>query len=81
MFGTRRPSYAAGVQGNPSATNHLTLARPSIPGRSVAGTCGGFSLKCLQAIARGCTPSAAYYPYWSVVSPLSTSRSGETSQQ
>jgi hypothetical protein len=68
------------MQGNPSATNHLTLMRPSIPGRSVAGACGGFTLKCILAIARSCSASVAYYPYWIVLSPLSTSCSGETSQ-
>jgi hypothetical protein len=80
MFGTRLRSYAAGMQGNPSATNHLTLVRPSIPGRSVAGVCGGFTRKCPLAIARRCSASAAYSPYWIVVSPLSTSCGGETSQ-
>lgn len=65
---------------DPPATKHLTLARRSIPGHPVTGARGGFALRCLQAIARECAQSAAYYPFWIVASPPSTPPSGDTSE-
>ena len=63
MFAYCGGSYAACMESNGSVTKRLTLAQPSISGRSVATTCGNFTLRCLKAIAHSYAESAVWYPY------------------
>jgi hypothetical protein len=64
MFGTWGGSYATGMGRNASVTNHLTLAPPHVSRRSIARTCGNFTLRCLKAIGESYIQSSAYNPYW-----------------
>jgi hypothetical protein len=77
MFGTWGGSYATGMERTASVTNHLTLAPPSVSRRSVARTCGNFTLQCLKAIAEGYGQSSVYNPYWIGAIPLPKSRQNE----
>ena len=81
MFGTPGGSYAAGMERNASFTNRLTLAQPSVSRRSVARTCGSFTLRCLKAIAESYVQSGAYNPYWIGVVPIPEVRRNEAGQE
>jgi hypothetical protein len=52
------------MERNASVTNHLTLAPSHVSRRSIARTCGSFTLRCLKAIGEGYIQSGAYNPYW-----------------
>ena len=69
------------MESNGSATKRLTLAQPSTSRRSVATTCGNFTLRCLKAIAHSYAESAVWYPYWIGANPLPTPNNGEASQR
>ena len=77
MFGTRRRSYAAGMERNASATNHPAFAQPSIALRSVPRACVSFGLRYLRAIAEGYVKSCACNPYWVGAVPFPESRRNE----
>ena len=77
MFGTWGGSYATGMERNASVTNHLTLAPPHVSRRSVARTCGSFTIRCLKSIAESYLQSSAYNPYWIGAGPLPESRGNE----
>ena len=77
MFDTSGGSYAAGMERNALVTNRLTLAPPSASRRSVARTCGSFTLRCLKAIAESYVQSSVYNPYWIGAIPLPKSRQPE----
>jgi hypothetical protein len=77
MFGTWGGSYATGMERNASVTNHLTLAPPHVSRRSIARTCGSFTLRCLKAIGESYIQSSAYNPYWLGASPLPKSHGSE----
>jgi hypothetical protein len=80
MFGTSGGTYAAGMERNASVTNRLTLAPQSVSRRSVARTCGRFTLRCLKAIAGTYVQSTAYNPYWIGAVPLTESHRSEARQ-
>ena len=80
MFGTWSGSYTAGMERNASVTNRMTLAPQSVSRRSVARTCGSFTVRCLKAIAESYVQSSAYYPYWIGAGPLPESRRNEARQ-
>jgi len=63
-----------------SVTNHLTLAQPTVSRRSVARTCGSFTIRCLKAIAESYLQSSAFNPYWIGVGPLPESCGNEARQ-
>jgi len=65
------------MQRNASVAGHLTLAQPSVSRRSVARTCGSFTVRCLQAVAESYLQSSAYNPYWIGAGPLPESRGNE----
>ena len=77
MFGAWVAIYAAGMERNASATYRLTLEPQSVSRRSVARTCGSFTLRCLRAIAESYVQSGAYNPYWIGAAPLPESRGNE----
>ena len=77
MFGTCGGSYATGMERNASVTNHLTLAPPHVSRRSIARTCGSFTLRYLKAIGESYIRSSAYNPYWLVAIPLPKSHGSE----
>lgn len=81
MFGTPGGAYAAGMEKNASVINRLTLALPSVSHRSVARTCGSFTLRCLKAIAESYVQSSAYNPYWIGAVPLPKARGNEARQR
>jgi hypothetical protein len=60
-----------------SVTNHLTLAPPHGSRRSIARTCGSFTLRCLKAIGESYIHSSAYNPYWLGAGPLPKSNGSE----
>jgi hypothetical protein len=62
------------MERNASVTNHLTLTQPSVSRRSVARTCGNFTIRCFKAIAEDYLQSSAYNPYWIGAGPLPESR-------
>jgi hypothetical protein len=68
------------MQRNASVAGHLTLAQPSVSRRSVARTCGSFTVRCLQAVAESYLQSSAYNPYWIGVGPFPESRGNEARQ-
>jgi hypothetical protein len=80
MFGTSGGSYATGMERNASVTNRLTLAPPSVSRRSVAKTCGSFTLLCLKAIGESYIQSRPYNPYWIGAGPLPNSHGSEARQ-
>jgi hypothetical protein len=80
MFGTSGGSYAAGMERDASVTNRLAFASQSVSRRSVARTCGSFTLRCLKAIAESYVQSSAYDPYWIGAVPLPESCGNEASQ-
>jgi len=77
MFVTWGGSYPTGMERNASATNHLTLAPPHVSRRSVARTCGSFTLRSLKAIAGTYVQSSTYNPYWIGAVPLTESHRSE----
>jgi hypothetical protein len=77
MFSTWGGSYATGMERNASVTNHLTLAPPHVSRRSIARTCGSFTLRRLKAIGESYIQSSAYNPYWLGASPLPKSHGSE----
>lgn len=77
MFGTWGGSYPTGMERNGSVTNHLTLAPPHVSRRSIARTCGSFTLLCLKAIGESYIQSSAYNPYWLGAGPLPKSHGCE----
>ena len=81
MFGTSGGSYAAGMERKALVTNLLTLAPPSVSRRSVARTCGSFTLRCLKAMAESYVRSSAYNPYWIGTGPLPESLGNEAGQR
>jgi hypothetical protein len=76
MLGTSGDTYAAGME-----SNRLTLAKTAASRRSVARTCGSFTLRCLKAIAKSYVQSSAYNPYWIGAGPLPESRGNEARQR
>ena len=68
------------MERNASVTDNLTLAQPSVSRRSVARTCGSFTIRCLKAIAESYLQSSAYNPYWIAAGPLPESRGNEARQ-
>jgi len=68
------------MQRNASVASHLNLAQPSVSRRSVARSCGRFTVRCLQAVAESYLQSRAYNPYWIGVGPLPESRGNEAPQ-
>ncbi len=65
------------MERNASVANHLTLAYPSVSRRSVARTCGNFTVRCLKAIGESYVQSSVYNPYWIGVIPLPKSSRNE----
>ncbi len=65
------------MERNASVANHLTLAYPSVSRRSVARTCGSFTIRCLMAMAESYAESSAYNPYWIGAVPLPKSSQNE----
>jgi hypothetical protein len=65
------------MERNALVTNRLTLAPLSVRRRSVARTCGSFTLRCLKAIGENYVQSSAYNPYWIGAVPLPKSRQNE----
>ena len=65
------------MERNASVANHLTLAYPSVSRRSVARTCGSFTLRCLKAIGESYIQSSAYNAYWLGAGPLPKSHGRE----
>ena len=68
------------MERNALVANHLTLAYPSVSRRSVARTCGSFTLRCLKAMAASCAQSSAYNLYWIGAVPLPKSSRKEAGQ-
>ena len=68
------------MERNASVANHLTLAYPSVSRRSVARTCGSFTLRCLKAMAESFVQSSAYNPYWICAVPHPKSSRKEAGQ-
>lgn len=68
------------MQRNASVASHLTLAQPSVSRRSVARTCGSFTVRCLKVVAESYLQSRTYNPYWIGVGPLPESRGYEARQ-
>lgn len=75
MLGTSGDTYAAGME-----SNGLTFAKTAASRRSVARTCGSFTLRCLKAIAGTYVQSSAYNPYWIDAVPLTESHRSEARQ-
>ncbi len=65
------------MERNASVANHLTLAYPSVSRRSVARTCGSFTIRCLKAMAQSYLESSPYNPYWIGAVPLPKSNQNE----
>ena len=80
MFGATGGTYAAGMERNATFTNGLTVAPSSVSRRSVAKTCGSFTLRCIRAIGEAYLQSSAYNPYWIGAFPLPTSHRMEARQ-
>jgi hypothetical protein len=68
------------MERNASVTDRLTRAQPSVSRRSVARTCGSFTIRYLKAIAESYLRSSAYNPYWIGAGPLPESRGNEARQ-
>ncbi len=67
------------MERNASVANHVTLGYPSVS-RSVARTCGSFTLRCVKAVAASYAESSAYNPYWIGAVPLPNSTRKEARQ-
>jgi hypothetical protein len=67
------------MERNAPINPRLTLA-PSVSRRSIAGICGSFTLRCLNAIAETYVQSSAYNPYWIAAGPIPKSRRDEEPQ-
>jgi hypothetical protein len=65
---------------NASVASHLNLAQPSVGRRSVARTCGRFTVQCLKAVVESYLQSRAYSVYWIGVGALPESRGNEAPQ-
>lgn len=58
------------MQRNASVAGHLNLTQPSVSRRSIARTCGRFTVLCLKAMAEGYLRLRPYSPYWIGAGPL-----------